>query len=127
MVKKGAGQLNITYGGANTWSGGTELAAGTLAMGAWNTTFGNATSAIDVTGNSRIVIFNNNSTSAVPSLKNVISIANGKTLTMDGGQRCKVQGTLKGEGTLKISFPYVRGDFESNTSAFEGTLEVTSQ
>ena len=126
MVKKGAGQLNITYGGANTWSGGTELAAGTLAMGAWNTTFGTATSAIDVTGNSRIVIFNNNSTSAVPSLKNVISIAKGKTLTVDGGQRCKVQGTLKGEGTLKISFPYVRGDFESNTSAFEGTLEVTS-
>ena len=37
-----------------------------------------------------------------------------------------MQGKLLGDGTLKISFPYVRGDFETNCSAFEGTLNVTS-
>ncbi len=126
LVKKGGGQLNITYAGNNTWSGGTQLHSGTLAMGAWNTTFGTATSKIEVKGASTITIFNNNSTSAVPSLKNHIDVANGKTLTINAGDRCAVQGKLTGEGTVKINFPYVRGDVSTNMSAFEGTYNVTS-
>ena len=35
-------------------------------------------------------------------------------------------GRLQGEGTLKISFPYVRGDFSTNMSDFFGKLVVTS-
>ena len=125
LVKKGSGQLNITYAGNNTWKS-TELNAGTLAMGVWNTTFGTATSTIDVTGNAAITIFNNNSTSAVPTLSNTINVVKGKTLTVNGGQRCAVQGKWIGEGTVKISFPYVRGDFSTNMSDFEGTLNPTS-
>ena len=125
LVKKGSGQLNITYAGSNTWKS-TELNAGTLAMGAWNTTFGTASSTIDVTGNAVITIFNNNSTSAVPTLSNTINVVKGKTLTVNGGQRCAVQGKWIGEGTVKISFPYVRGDFSTNMSDFEGTLNPTS-
>ncbi len=125
LVKKGSGQLNITYGGNNTWKS-TELNGGTLAMGVWNTTFGKTGSPIDVTGTAAITIFNNNSTSAVPSLSNAITVQAGKTLTINGGQRCKVQGSLAGEGTVKISFPYVRGDFETNLTNFEGTLNPTS-
>ena len=125
LVKKGNGQLNITYAGNNTWKS-TELNAGTLAMGVWNTTFGTATSTIDVTGNSAITIFNNNSTGAVPTLKNTINVVKGKTLTVNGGQRCNVQGKWIGEGTVKISFPYVRGDFSTDMANFEGTLNPTS-
>ena len=125
LVKKGSGQLNITYAGNNAWKS-TELNAGTLAMGAWNTTFGMPTSSIDVTGNATITIFNNNSTSAVPALKNIITIKQGTSLTINGGQRCNVQGQLLGKGTLKINFPYVRGDVSTNMSQFEGTVEVTS-
>ncbi len=125
LLKAGAGQLNITYAGANTWSG-TILQAGTLAMGAWNTTFGKATSPILVTGNSTIAMFDNNTTSAIPTFQNVLTIDKGKTLTFKAGSRCTVKGTLKGEGTYKISFPYVRGDVSTNTSAFEGTYEVAS-
>ena len=125
LRKSGAGQLNITYAGMNQWSA-TILQAGTLAMGAWNTTFGKATSPIHVTGNSAIVMFDNNSSSAVPSVQNAITIDAGKTLTFNAGSRCTVKGSLLGEGTYKISFPYVRGDVYTNCSKFEGTYEVAS-
>ena len=124
LVKKGAGQLNLNHGGANNYAA-TILEAGTLSQGAWNGTFGKSGSAIEVTGNAALTVFNNNSTSAVPSLNNAITIQKGKTLTVNTGQRCKIQGKLSGEGTYKISFPYVRGDFETNCAAFEGTLEVS--
>lgn len=126
LVKTGAGQLNITYGGANTWSGGTQLKAGTLAMGAWNTTFGVATSKIEVLGNSTIRVFDNNSTSAVPTLNNTIDVMSGKTLTIETGKRCAIRGKLTGKGNVKISFPYVRGDVYTNMSAFEGVFESTA-
>lgn len=125
LVKTGAGQLNITYGGANTWSGGTQLVAGTLAMGAWNTTFGAATSKIEVKGNSTIRVFDQNSTSAVPTINNTIDVMKGKTLTIETGKRCAIRGKLTGEGNVKISFPYVRGDVYTNMSAFEGVFEST--
>lgn len=125
LVKKGAGQLNITYGGSNTWSGGTIIEGGTLAMGTWNTTFGSSTSKITAKGGT-IRIFDNNTSSAIPVFNNSLEIEKGKSLTFVGGSRCKVQGKLMGEGTIKISFPYVRGDVSTNMSAFKGTYEVTS-
>jgi len=125
LQKTGSGQLNITYGGTNPWKS-TILQAGTLAMGTWNTTFGTASSTIHVTGNAAITVFNNNSTSAVPSLANTIDIDEGRSVTINGGQRCRIQGRLLGKGTLKINFPYVRGDFSTNLSDFEGTLNPTS-
>ncbi len=125
LHKKGAGQLNINYGGTNGW-GGTILEGGTISQGAWNATLGRSGSTIHVTGNSNVRIFNNNSTSAVPAITNVIEIDKGRTLTVAGGQRCRMQGTLKGEGNMNISFPYVRGDFSSNVTDFYGTINVTS-
>lgn len=114
----------MNYGGNNGYAG-TVLEGGTLSQGAWNATLGKAGSKIDVTGNATIRMFNNNSTSAVPALNNAITVQKGKTLTISTGQRCKVQGSLSGEGTVKISFPYVRGDFETNLTNFEGTLNPT--
>ena len=125
LVKTGTGQLNITYAGANTWSGGTQLKAGTLAMGAWNTTFGTATSKIEVLGNSTIRVFDQNSTSAVPTINNTIDVMKGKTLTIETGKRCAIRGKLTGAGNVKISFPYVRGDVYTNMSEFEGVFEST--
>ena len=126
LVKTGNGQLNYTYAGTNSYSGGTVLAGGTIAMGAWNTTFGAATSKISAIKNSTITIFNNNSTGAVPSFTNKLDIAEGVAVTLNGGKRCSVKPTLTGKGTLKVNFPYVRGDFGPNTSNFNGTIEMTS-
>ena len=126
FVKKGNGQVNFTYGGTNTFKGGIQLVAGSIAQGSWNSTFGPAGSPIDVIGNSTIVVFNNNSTGAVPNLNNAIDISKGKTLNIQGGQRCRISGSFKGDGTVKFSFPYVRGDFTSNMSNFNGTLEASS-
>jgi len=125
LLKTGAGQLNITYAGANAWTE-TILQAGTLAMGTWNTTFGKSTSPIHVTGNAAITVFNNNSTSQMPQFQNPVTIDKGKTLTFHAGQRCAIKGKLLGEGTYKIDFPYVRGDVYTNCSQFEGTYHVTT-
>lgn len=125
LRKTGAGQLNITRAGINMWSG-TILSAGTLAMGAWNTTFGMATSPIEVTGNSTITMFDANSTSTVPSVQNAITINDGVTLTFHAGSRCSIKGSLLGKGTYKINFPYVRGDVSTDVSKFEGTYQVTT-
>ena len=124
LVKKGSGQLNFTYDGANTFTGGLELAAGTIAHGTWRSSFGSGQ--IDVTGNSTITVFNCNSTSTIPTLPNKINIAEGKTVTLNGGQRCSLKPTLLGKGTMKFNFPYVRGDFAPNCTNFEGVLEATS-
>lgn len=125
FVKTGGGQVNFTYGGTNTYTGGTILNAGTIAMGTWNTTIGSATSKITANGGT-ITIFNNNTTSAVPSFQNTLEVPKGKTVTMNGGQRCAIKGSLTGEGTFRINFPYVRGDVSTNVSKFYGTYEVTS-
>ena len=125
LRKTGAGQLNITRGGANTWRS-TILQAGTLAMGAYNTTFGIATSTIHVTGNATLNMFDSNSSSSAPIFQNTIDIDEGKMLTFRAGSRCAIKGALVGKGTFKVSFPYVRGDVYTNASKFEGVYEVAS-
>lgn len=125
LLKTGNGQLNITFAGSNDWKE-TILDAGTLAMGAWNTTIGKATSAIHVTGNSVFTVFNNDATSQVPNVQNTFIIDKDKTLTFHAGKRCAIKGALKGSGIFKVDFPYVRGDVYTNTSEFEGTYHVTT-
>lgn len=125
LRKTGNGQLNITYAGSNTWSG-TILSSGTLAMGAYNTTFGSAFSTIHVKGNSTITLFDTKSSSNAPTFKNTVDIDEGKTLTFNAGSRCQIQGALTGKGTYKVNFPYVRGDVSTDMSKFEGVYEVTT-
>ncbi len=126
LTKVGAGQLNFTYGGTNTWKGGLWLKEGTIAMGSWNSTFGATTSPIRVTKGT-ITLFSNNTTSAIPSIKNPISIDDKGTLTLNAGQRCYIQGSWTGTGSVNLSFPYVRGDFSTDLSNYEGVLTVTGQ
>ncbi|MBQ0075239.1 MAG: autotransporter-associated beta strand repeat-containing protein [Prevotella sp.] len=123
LRKTGSGQLNITYAGTNAWAG-TILEAGTLAMGAWNTTFGKAQSPIHVTGNTTLTIFDSNSSSTMPNFQNAVTIDTLKTLTFNVGSRCSIRGSLEGSGTIKISFPYVRGDVYTNVSKFTGVYDV---
>ena len=121
LVKSGSGQLNITYDGTNTWSGGTILKSGILAMGTWRSTFGTVGSKILAQGGT-IQIFDNNSTSAVPTFKYNVEVEDGKTVQLNSGSRCNIQGSITGGGTFKINFPYVRADFQSDMKNFEGKI-----
>lgn len=124
IVKRGTGQLTLTNT-SNTYTGGTELASGTLAMGAWNTSFGTPTSEVVAKGGT-VVIFDCNSTSTVPDFRHALVVPEGATVTLSGGSRCKVSGSLSGAGTLKVTFPYVRGDYQQDVSQFGGLLEAAS-
>ncbi|HET9571641.1 MAG TPA: autotransporter-associated beta strand repeat-containing protein [Bacteroidales bacterium] len=126
LIKSGAGQLSITNNGPTTYSGGTLLKEGTLAMGTYNTTFGTLGSALEMQGTSAVTIFNNNSTLQVPVFNYAVTIPAGANVKMWGGQRCKVNGTLSGSGTLTFNTPYVRCDMTGNWSAFAGLLNITT-
>ena len=124
LIKSGSGQLNITYDGTNTWSGGTILKSGKLAMGTWRSTFGSIGSKIVGEGGS-IAMFDNNNTSAVPSFNYNLEVPEGKSIVLYAGSRCTVSGSFTGNGTITVNFPYVRGDFKTEMKNFYGTLKVT--
>lgn len=125
VVKTGPGQLSMTYDGANTYTGGTAVKAGTLAMGTWRSTFGKLGSPLEVSGVSTVSVFNNNSTSAVPVFDYAMVVPTGSNIKFNTGQRCKIRGTLSGGGSITMNVPYVRTDLTGNWSAFEGNLYVT--
>lgn len=122
LVKTGSGQLNLNA--INNYSGGIILKKGTIAQGAWNATFGASGSPITVEDGT-ITIFNNNSTSAVPNLNYKIAIPSEKKLTLNAGQRCQINGSFSGEGSVTLTIPYVRTDMMADWSNFNGSLTVT--
>lgn len=124
LVKTGAGQLNITYAGSNTYTGGTILKAGTLAMGAYNTTFGKSGGKLQLEGGT-VQIFDNNSTSAVPNLNYAITVPEGKSVNLNAGDRCQINGSFSGGGTVKLYLPYVRADMKANWANFTGALSAS--
>jgi autotransporter-associated beta strand protein len=125
LVKAGPGQLSQTYDGANTYTGGTLVKAGSLAMGTWHSTFGTLGSKLEIQGTSSVSIFNNNSTSYVPVFNYAVVVPTGSNVYLYAGQRCKINGSLSGGGIMTLNLPYVRADLIGNWSAFQGTLNVT--
>lgn len=122
LVKTGAGQLNLNA--INTYTGGIILENGTLAQGAWNATLGATGSAMTVKKGT-IRIFDQNGTSTVPDFNYKVSIPKGGTLTLAAGQRCKINGSFSGEGSVTLTIPYVRTDMMADWSQFNGNLTVS--
>lgn len=122
LVKAGSGQLNLNA--INNYSGGIILKKGTIAQGAWNATLGASGSPITVEDGT-ITIFNQNGTSTVPNLNYKITIPSGKKLTLNAGQRCHINGSFSGEGSVTLTIPYVRTDMMADWSNFNGSLTVT--
>lgn len=125
LIKTGAGQLSLTYANTNSYSGGTILRSGTLAMGTWRSTFGAVGSPITLEGGT-LQIFDNNNTSEVPQFNHALTLPAGASATLRAGQRCNVGGSLTGAGNLTFYSPYVRADVTANWSAFRGILYVTT-
>ena len=122
LVKKGAGQLNLNAG--NSYSGGIILENGTLAQGAWNATLCASGASLTVK-NGTVRIFDQNSTSTIPNFNYKVSVPKGGKMTLNAGQRCHINGSFSGEGSVTLTIPYVRTDMMADWSSFNGNLTVT--
>ena len=120
LVKDGPGQLNFSYGGANTFAG-IIVKKGVVAQGTWNTTFGRSGGNMVLAGGEVHLIDNNNS-STMPVLNHVVTVEEGTTNRILGTSRGKINGSFKGTGNLTIETRYVRCDVGANFAAFQGTL-----
>ncbi len=120
IVKEGAGQLNLTYGGVNPF-GGLIVKAGKVATGAWNATFGRVGSPLVLAGGI-VDILDVNNMSTMPVFNHQVTVVKGTNNTIMGTNRGTIAGSFKGKGTLTIETVYVRNDISSDFSAFEGKL-----
>ena len=124
LVKSGGGQLNLN--GVNSYSGGSILKKGTLALGAWNATFGALGSNMTVEDGT-VVIFNNDQTAYVPNFNYKVNVPEGGKMVLNAGKRCFINGSFSGEGSVTLTIPYVRTDMMADWSGFNGTLTVTGR
>lgn len=124
LVKKGAGQLNLNA--INSYTGGVILESGTLAQGAWNATLGASGSMLTVKKGT-VRIFDQNSTSTVPNFNYKVVVPKGGDMRLEAGQRCQINGSFSGEGTVTLTIPYVRTDMAADWSKFKGTLNVSGR
>ena len=120
LVKDGPGRLNFNYGGTNDFAG-VIVRQGTIAQGAWNSTFGKVGSPMLLAGGEVHQIDVNN-TSTVPTLNHVFTIEEGTVNKIIGSSRGSIKGSFKGSGDLTIQTRYVRCDVSSDFSQFEGQL-----
>ncbi len=123
LLKDGAGQLNLTYGGANNFAG-LIVKKGIVAQGAWNATFGKSGSPMLLAGG-EVHQIDVNSTSTVPTFNHVVTVQEGTTNKIIGSSRGKLNGSVKGKGNLTIVSKYVRCDIGLNFANFEGTLTAS--
>lgn len=124
LIKDGNGQLNLNA--VNTYSGGTTLRGGTLAMGNNLSRFGNATDTITVE-NGMIQFYNSNHASNAVSFNNPLVIASPEdTLTLATGTYAKVLGPISGNGVLKVNAVGTRDDYRCDFSKFAGRINVVS-
>lgn len=120
LIKDGPGQLNFTFGGVNSFAG-VIVKRGTIAQGAWNSTFGRSGSPMVLAGG-EVHQIDVNSTSTVPNLNHAFTVVEGTNNKILGSSRGKISGTIKGSGNLTIETRYVRCDVGATFTNFEGTL-----
>lgn len=123
LVKEGAGQLNFTYGGTNNFAG-LIVKKGIVAQGAWNATFGKSGSPMLLAGG-EVHQIDVNSTSTVPTFNHVVTVQEGTTNKLVGSSRGKLNGSVKGRGSLTIVSKYVRCDIGLDFKNYEGTLTAS--
>lgn len=110
VTKTGAGKLTLNT--ANTYTGGTSVTGGTLALG---NAAGAGTGPISLDG----ATFN----IGVLNVTNAVSFTG--TNTVVGAAFAKLT-TMSGDGTVNVNVSSTPFDLNGNMSAFEGTLALTT-
>ena len=123
LVKDGAGQLNFSYGGTNGFAG-LIVKKGIVAQGAWNATFGRSGSPMLLCGG-EVHQIDVNSTSTVPTFNHFVTIQEGTANKIVGSSRGKINGSVKGKGSLTLVSKYVRCDIGLDFKDYEGTLTAS--
>ena len=121
-----AGTATLTYyaGNSNTFSGGTSLLGGTLALASVRANQTGLGSGPVTFGGGTLTLFNNGSGTSAGTFPNDMVVTT--TGTLNAAPRCVISGDLTGSGTLNYYTPYVRADLTGNGSAFTGRINVTT-
>ncbi len=122
LTKTGAGAFILAN--ANTYAGGTVLQAGTLVLASDTAnTSGLGAGGVTLQGGTLRMYDNTGSynTSSWP-----ITVPSGASARFEVDGRSTLAGTLGGNGTLEFYTTFVRTDVTGNWSAFNGTLNVTT-
>ncbi len=125
LVKNGPGQLNLSSGSANTYSGGTYISGGTLALGSLvMNKSGLGSGPITIENGGKLSMFY--STDYGQSANWNLIIPANNTATLNASGRCDINGNISGGGTLNYYVPYVRADLVAGGANFTGTINVTT-
>lgn len=122
LVKNGPG--TATLAGANSFTGGTIVNAGILAL-ADDTANGGGLGSGPVTLNGGTLRFNN-STGQSNGYSYDFIVPTGASARLEIDGRCGLAGTLTGGGTLEFWTPFIRTDITGDWSAFTGRLNVVT-
>ncbi len=122
LAKSGAGTLTITT--SNSFSGGTFVNGGTIALGSLNAnTHGLASNTVTLNDGTRLNLFDPGPAVPAPStFPNNISVNGNATLEMP--ENDAVNGALTGAGTFNLIAHSPSGNFNSDSSAFTGAFNA---
>lgn len=125
LIKNGAGQLNLSSGVANTYSGGTLISGGTLALGAliMNKT-GLGSGPVTIENGGKLVMYYSTDYGQNPNWN--LTIPENQTATLITSGRCDINGSINGAGTLNYYVSYVRTDLVASGANFTGKINVTT-
>ena len=124
LVKNGPGQLNFSGNVANTYTGGTIINGGNLALGTVTmNTSALGTGPVTLENGGKITMFYNTADyNQKPTWS--LTIAANQTGSLVASGRCAISGSISGAGTLNYTVPYVRADLVAGGANFTGKLVI---
>ena len=132
LTKSGAGVITLTS--TNTYSGGTVISNGTVALS--GSTFGSYTANTYALGSGPVMLYGgalrmfghlqSDNTTGYGPLTNDLIIPAGQTGNLGVPPRGTMASRVTGGGTLTLAVDYLRGDVGGDWTGFTGQLHVVS-